>query len=145
MNWERVMLHCGKSVSLYSCNVRMYMYVCMYVFMFVCMYVCLYVCMYVCMFMYACVYVCMCYVFLYVCVYVCLYVRMFYILLSMPHHPEVILHSIMCLAIRTCLWVVDAGYVCALGVRHCIPFTVFILRLVFLSTCSLHLHHYSLS
>ena len=64
-------------------------------------------------------------------------VRVFflYILLSMLHHPEVILHTIMCLAIRTCLWVGDAGSACALGFGHCIPFTMFILRLVFLSTC----------
>ena len=73
-----------------------------------------------------------------VCVFLC-------VLLSMPHHPEVILHTTMCLAIRSCLWVGNAGSACAVGVRHCIPFTMFILRLVFLSTCSLHLHHYSLS
>jgi hypothetical protein len=29
--------------------------------------------------------------------------------LSMLHHPEVTLHTIMCLAIGTCLWVGDAG------------------------------------
>ena len=69
----------------------------------------------------------------------------FYILLCMLHHPEVILHTIMCLAIRTCIWVGDAGSACALGAGHCIPFTKFILRLVFLSTPNLHLHHYSLS
>ena len=67
-----------------------------------------------------------------------------YILLSMLHHPEVILHTIMCLAIRTCLWVGDAGSACALSVGHCIPFTMFILRLVFLITCSLQFQHYSL-
>jgi hypothetical protein len=99
----------------------------MCVFMYVCMYVYMYVCMYVCVCMNVCVYVCMC-----VCVYVCI----FYVLLSMLHHPEVTLHTIMCLAIRTWLWVGDAGSACAVGVRHCIPFTMFILRLVFLSPCS---------
>ena len=63
----------------------------------------------------------------------------------MLHHPEVILHTIMRLAIRSFLWVGDAVSACALGVGHCVPFTVYNLRLVFLSTCSLHLHHYSLS
>jgi hypothetical protein len=114
-------------------------YVCMYN-MYVCMYVCvyIYVCLCMCVCMYVCVYVCMCvcacmYVYIYVCV--CAYIYL-YILLSMLHHPEVTLHTIMCLAIRTCLWAGDAGSACAVGVRHCIPFTVFILRLVFLSPCS---------
>ena len=91
-----------------------------------------------------CVCVCMC-VYLCVCLYVCVCVFFMYILLTMLHHPEVKLHPIMCLAIRTCIWVGDAGSACALGAGHCIPFTMFILRLVFLSTCSLQLHHYSLS
>ena len=72
----------------------------------------MYVC--VCMYVYVCMCVCIC-----VCMYVCVYV-FFYILLSMLHHPEVTLHAIMCLAIRTCLWVGDAGSACALGVGHCI-------------------------
>jgi hypothetical protein len=67
--------------------------------MYVCLYVCLYVRVYVCMFG---VCVCVC---LYVRVYVCIFL---YILLSMLHHPEVTLHTIMCLAIRTYLWVGDA-------------------------------------
>jgi len=71
--------------------------------------------------------------------------EIFCILLSMLHHPEVILHTIMCLAIRSCLWVGGAGSACAVGGRHGIPITTFILQLVFLWTCSLHLHHYSLS
>jgi len=133
------------------------MYICMCVLCicgFVCMYVCvcICVCMYVCLYVYVyvwvyfsmcvCVIVCMCYVYVcmyvlctYVCMCVCMYVCVcfLYILLSMLHHPEVTLHTIMCLAIRTCLWVGYAGSACALGVRHCIPFTVFILRLVFLA------------
>ena len=130
--------------SIYTDVLRVYMYVRMYVYMYyVCVYVCVYVCMYI--FMYVCMYVCMC-VCMYVCMYVCIFIYIYiYIIISMLHHPEVILHTIMCLAIRYCLWVGDAGSACAVGVRHCIPFTVFILWLVFLSTCSLHLHHYSLS
>jgi hypothetical protein len=56
-------------------------------------------------------------------VYICVF---FYILLSMLHHTEVILHTIMCLAIRTCLWVGDAESACAIGFGHCIPFTVYL-------------------
>ena len=115
-----------------------YMYVCVCIYVYVCMYVC--ICIYVCVYVY--VYVCVC---MYICMCVCMCVFFIYILLSMLHHPEVTLHTIMCLAIRTWLWVGDAGSACAVGVRHCIPFTMLILRLVFLSTCSLHLHHYSLS
>ena len=59
--------------------------------------------------------------FVYVCMYVCIF---FSILLSVLHHPEVTLHTIMCLAIRTCLWVGDAGSACALGAGQCIPFTL---------------------
>ena len=145
--WSYLDLSNGKGLKTVA-NVRKLSitYVCLYVcmcIMCVCMYVCMYVCVYVCVcIMCVCMYVCM-----YVCVYVCryVYVCFLYILLSMLHHPEVTLHTVMCLAIGTCLWVGDAGSACALGVGHCIPFTVFILRLVFLSTCSLHLHHYSLS
>ena len=68
-----------------------------------------------------------------------------FLLLIMLHHPKMKLHTLMCLPIRTCLLVGDVGSACALGVGHFIPFTMFILQLVFFCTCILHLHHYSLS